>query len=219
MHPRRAPRPVQKAQRMDLQNFAIVLASQSPRRQALLLGAGLDVIVCATHAAEDATGATPETQAIAIARQKLLALPDVVERLPPDWQDLPHIAADTMVVLGERILGKPADAAQAAGMLRALSGVSHRVVTGVALQLGSAQKTFAVSTEVRFRDLSGAAIDAYIATGEPFDKAGGYGIQGKGGHLVDEVHGSLSNVIGLPLAQTLAALERLAGSWRQLRRG
>lgn len=194
---------------------AVLLLSQSPRRKELLQSAGLVVHAWPTHAAEDASAATPELQAVAIARQKMAAFDQQLtgskkHDAPSTAElELTRIAADTLVVLGETRLGKPADAAAARSMLQALSGASHRVITGVVLRLGASEQAFAVTTHVRFRPLTPAEVHAYVATGEPFDKAGGYGIQGLGGHLVQEVQGSLTNVIGLPLAETLQALQQL----------
>lgn len=194
----------------------VLLLSQSPRRKELLSRAGLTVHAYATNAAEDAQGETPQLQAIAIARQKMAALGGDhagSTALSPEQLDLVRIAADTLVVLGTQRLGKPQDATEAAHMLRALSGVTHEVITGVVLRLGDQEQTLSVVTQVRFRNLSEREVQAYVATGDPFDKAGGYGIQGLGGHLVQDVRGSLTNVIGLPLAETLEALHSLsAGS-------
>lgn len=188
--------------------YAVVLVSASPRRKELLESAGWQVHTFVVPTQEDATGPTPEHTAMAIAEQKLAAAgPEAQARLPESLRALPQVAADTLVVLGHTALGKPRDGAHALSMLQALSGVAHRVVTGVVVQHASGAKhSFAVSTEVRFRPLSAQELQAYVQTGEPFDKAGGYGIQGLGGHLVQEVRGSLTNVIGLPLMETLQAL-------------
>jgi septum formation protein len=124
------------------------------------------------------------------------------------------LGADTEVVLDGRLLGKPRDAADAARMLRLLRGRVHEVITGLALvepgSPGSAprRETAAVTSRVRMADYSDADIERYVATGEPFDKAGAYAVQGLGGRLVAEVEGCLTNVIGLPLTTTRALLER-----------
>jgi septum formation protein len=115
------------------------------------------------------------------------------------------LAADTSVVLGSEILGKPADAQDALRMLRRLSGRSHRVLTGVAVG-GRANADCVVDTEVHFRDASDEELSWYVRTGEPTDKAGAYAIQGAGGFLVRRIAGSYSNVVGLPLVETLALL-------------
>ena len=188
----------------------LVLISQSPRRRELLLSAGQLPLICPSNAEEDAWDADPLQQAQAIAHQKLAALDaGRLAALGPGVAELPRLAADTLVVLDGRVLGKPQDGQQACAMLRALGGRAHRVITGVVLRHGHRERAFAVSTEVSFRPLTELDISRYVASGEPFDKAGGYGIQGLGGALVHEVHGSYTNVIGLPLWQTLAALDAL----------
>ena len=122
------------------------------------------------------------------------------------------LGADTVVVLERRILGKPADAAAARAMLSSLSGREHTVMTGVAVvrfDMGITQVDV-VGTRVRFHDLQATNIEAYIATGEPFDKAGAYAIQGRGGQFVAALEGCYNNVVGLPLKRTVALL-RSAG--------
>jgi septum formation protein len=116
------------------------------------------------------------------------------------------LAADTVVALGRRLLGKPADAAEAAGFLALLSGRRHRVITGVALRHGERRWSRAVETAVRFRRLDAAEIESYLASGEWRGKAGGYAIQGRAGGFVPWIGGSYSNVVGLPLAETLGLL-------------
>ncbi|MCA9570423.1 MAG: Maf family protein, partial [Myxococcales bacterium] len=118
-------------------------------------------------------------------------------------------AADTVVHLEGRPYAKPDDDDDAARMLRELSGVWHHVTTGVAIARAGEVRSFRVTTDVRFRNLSDAEIARYVATGEPHDKAGAYGIQGLGGALVAEVRGDWTNVMGLPLEATLKALEAL----------
>jgi septum formation protein len=116
------------------------------------------------------------------------------------------LAADTVVALGRRMLGKPADDGEAAGFLALLSGRRHRVITGIALRRGARRWTRAVETAVRFRRLDAPEIDAYLASGEWQGKAGGYAIQGRAGGFVPWIGGSYSNVVGLPLAETLGLL-------------
>lgn len=111
------------------------------------------------------------------------------------------IGSDTAVILGEDMLGKPADAEDARKMLQALSGNTHLVITGCCLIYQGKVRTFYEATKVEFYDLTPEEIDAYIATGEPFDKAGAYGIQGKGGLLVKNISGDYYNVVGLPVAR------------------
>lgn len=117
------------------------------------------------------------------------------------------LGADTTVVLGDEVLGKPGDEDDAARMLRALSGRSHEVITGIALADENVVHQQAVVTRVHFRPLTEREIAWYVATGEPFDAAGAYKIQEKGAVLVSEIEGSVTCVVGLPLAETLALLE------------
>jgi len=121
----------------------------------------------------------------------------------------PVLAADTIVVIDDEILGKPRDAADAVRMLTLLSGRTHQVITGVAILWDGKEKVFSVSTDVTFKELTPKEIADYIATKEPMDKAGAYAIQGTGGFMVTEITGSASNVIGLPVAETIAALQNL----------
>ena len=124
------------------------------------------------------------------------------------------VAADTVVVLGDAILGKPRDEADAASMLESLSGRTHRVLTGFCILAATDTSVEAISTEVTFRDLDREVIERYVSTGEPMDKAGAYGIQAGGGALVRGIVGSYSNVVGLPLAETLEAIAALGGPRR-----
>ena len=122
---------------------------------------------------------------------------------------LPVIAADTIVVLGDKILGKPSDAADAVRMLHNLSGKAHEVKTAVAVFYQDKTLLQVVTTKVHFRTLTENEIDRYVKTGEPLDKAGAYGIQGKGALLVDKIEGSYDNVVGLPLAIVYEMLLKL----------
>jgi septum formation protein len=116
------------------------------------------------------------------------------------------LAADTIVVQGTEVLGKPKDPEHARSMLQRLSGRSHQVITGVCLKRGAHSKVFSVSTDVVFRELSEKEIKAYIASGCPMDKAGGYAIQGGAAHMVRAINGSYTNVVGLPLCELHEAL-------------
>lgn len=178
----------------------VVLVSGSPRRKALLESAGYEVIVQVSGVDESWPGGTLLDGVMALAERKLLAVPTRAE---------PMVAADTLVCLGDDRLEKPKDAADATRMLNVLSGRRHQVITGYCVQRGSLRRTAAVSTEVTFRRLSLEEIKRYVDTGEPFDKAGAYAIQGLGGAFVDRISGSYTNVVGLPLAEVLAALELL----------
>jgi septum formation protein len=118
------------------------------------------------------------------------------------------LAADTAVVLDDRVLGKPADTAEAMAMLAELSGRTHRVLTAVALRCGRSLEALLCRSEVRFRATTVEEREAYCRTGEPFDKAGGYGIQGRAATFIEHLSGSYSSVMGLPLFETAALLER-----------
>ena len=123
--------------------------------------------------------------------------------------ELPVIAADTIVVIDNVILGKPQDAAAAKAMLQRLSGRTHQVMTGVAVRYKGQQMSEVCITDVSFRQLTTEEIDAYIATGEPMDKAGAYGIQGRGAVLVEKINGCYNNVVGLPLSLLYLMMQRL----------
>ena len=185
------------------QSRSILLASGSPRRRALLEAAGFDVEVRSPDVDEAWPGGDPGAAAIALARRKLDAVTSA--RTAPL-----ALAADTVVVLDDEPLGKPASAAEAAAMLGRLSARPHQVITGFVVSTPDQTHDAAVRTEVRFRALTGSEIDRYVASGEPFDKAGAYGIQGLGGALIDTVHGSYTNVVGLPLAEVLSTIDALA---------
>jgi septum formation protein len=182
----------------------VVLASASPRRAELLRLAGLDIQVRPGDVDETIRhGEPPEDYVCRLAREKAAAVvpgPDEVV-----------VAADTTVELDGRALAKPADAAEAREMLRALSGRRHHVHTGVTVAVPTGAVTEVVTTSVEFVVLDDATIGWYVASGEPFGKAGGYAIQGAGGALVARVDGSVTNVIGLPLAETLALLRAAFG--------
>lgn len=183
--------------------MAFVLASSSPRRRALLAQVGLHVAVRVPAVDETpAPGERPEALVERLARAKAAAV------VGAGADGLPALAADTVVVIDGVALGKPADAAAARSMLRRLSGARHDVVTAVALAPadGGPARSVVVTTRVGFRPLSAAEIGAYVDTGESFDKAGGYGIQGLAAVFVDRIEGSYSNVVGLPLAETEALL-------------
>jgi septum formation protein len=176
----------------------LVLASASPRRRELL-GRYLDFEIRPAGIDESvAEGERPEDYVARLARQKA----EAVARSVPIGTVV--LAADTTVDVDGSIVGKPVDDADARRILARLSGREHRVHTGVC----AGTEVFTVTTTVRFVPLSPAAIDWYVATGEPLDAAGAYAIQGAGGAFVAAIEGSWSNVVGLPLAETLAALAR-----------
>lgn len=179
---------------------SLFLASTSPRRRELLAQLGLDFHVLRVDVDESTrAGEAPTDYVLRLAREKAAAgLAQAGEGVV--------IAADTTVVLGETVLGKPASLDEALAMWRALSGREHVVLTGVAVGAGDRLASQVVSTRLRFRTLSEAEMRAYWASGEPCDKAGGYAIQGLGAVFVTAIDGSYSNVVGLPLAETAAML-------------
>jgi septum formation protein len=185
----------------------LILASSSPRRRELLTQAGFTFEVHPAHIPEDPlAGEDPIAYVIRLARAKAEAVFAEIsskESAPPQVV----LGADTTVTLDNHILGKPTDAADAARMLRLLSGRTHRVITGVALASAQRTEVAAEVTGVRFLTLSNEEIAAYIATGEPMDKAGAYGIQGRAARWIPRVEGCYFNVVGLPLALVSVMLE------------
>jgi septum formation protein len=176
----------------------LILASASPRRRELLAQLGFDCQVRPADIDEESQpGETPPALIQRLARAKAEA---VRAMLDAEAQAL-ILAADTLVLCDQNILGKPANAAAGARMLARLAGRWHQVLTAVTL-LGRRARTQMVSTRVLFRTITPAEAAAYWATGEPGDKAGGYGIQGRGAVFVERIEGSYSNVVGLPLFET-----------------
>lgn len=174
----------------------IVLASGSPRRKQLLEMLGMDFTVHPASGEEILPpGAGPEETVCLLSAQKAGA---VAALYPPETV---IIAADTIVWHQGAVLGKPRDAQDAARMLAGLSGCTHQVFTGVTVRKGEQVLTAAEMTQVRFRKLSGPEIDAYIATGEPMDKAGAYGAQGLASLFVTGIDGDFFNVMGLPVCR------------------
>ena len=184
-------------------SIKVILASASPRRRQLLAAAGvafeaIESLVPEQHQA----GEPPRDYALRMARDKARA---VSSRFP----DAIVVGADTIVVCDAQILEKPADATDARRMLAMLSSRTHTVVTAFALaRAGDILESSPVESQVTFRKLSAAEIDAYVATDEPFDKAGAYGIQGVGGGFISRVEGSRDNVMGLPTERVVTALAR-----------
>lgn len=182
----------------------LALASASPRRADLLRQIGIPFVVAATDADETPPeGEPPDSVVVALARRKAAAA--AVDGTPQGWV----LAADTLVEGPDRsLLGKPRDDADARATLRALSGRTHRVHTGVAVlrRRDGAVHAAATTTHVTFAELSPRRIDAYVASGEPTGKAGAYAIQGLAGAFVTRIEGDHSNVVGLPLATTVRLL-------------
>jgi septum formation protein len=207
----------------------IILASQSPRRKELLERVGFSVKVVPANIDEiRLDDETVEQFAKRMARSKCLA---VVRRMqatlyqvdPEGGSSMPSpsarrmsetrwvIAGDTIVSLGEELLGKPKDTAEAADMLARLAGTRHRVITGFCLHDLRKDKegVQAVSTDVLFKRLTTTEIEKYVAVGESMDKAGAYAIQGVGAYLVDSIVGSYTNVVGLPMCQVIEMMEEM----------
>ena len=182
----------------------IILASGSPRRQQLLHQAGIPHQVLVSGADETVTG-PPAGQVKALALRKATA---VLSLLNPAEKNAVIIAADTLVFIGDEALSKPESPQEAFDMLQKLQGNTHTVYTGVALiDTGTGrQHVFAEAAQVTFRPLAEDEIWAYIATGEPFDKAGAYGIQEKGATLIDRINGDFYTVMGLPISKVCTAL-------------
>lgn len=175
----------------------VILASQSPRRRELLERMGISDFRTVVPDVDEAACEAPSPGALVeeLSRRKALA----VQALEGSGPII--IAADTVVALEGAVLGKPADVSDARRMLSALSGRRHQVYTGLTVLRGGERHTCHEVTEVTFRPLSGAEIDAYIATGEPMDKAGAYGIQGYGALLAEGISGDYYNVMGLPVCR------------------
>lgn len=175
----------------------LYLASGSPRRQELLTQLGVRFERIVPGIEEQRRPQEPASQYVSrLARDKAQAGVAMVER------DLPVLGADTIVVLNGQVLEKPRDEAEAAAMLRQLSGQTHQVMTAVALADRAQILDCLVMTDVTFRVLSDEDIAGYVACGEPMDKAGAYGIQGLGGCFVRKINGSYHAVVGLPLVET-----------------
>ncbi|TCP15186.1 septum formation protein [Crenobacter luteus] len=183
----------------------LYLASGSPRRRELLEQLGLTLQRVAAEIDETPLpGETARDYALRLAVEKAAA--GEAARVAAGLPATPLLAADTTVTQDGEIFGKPADAPDARRMLAAFSGRSHRVLTAVAVRDGDALHTAVSDTEVWFKPLSAAEIERYIESGEPFDKAGAYGIQGRAAVFVERIAGSYTGVVGLPVFETAALL-------------
>lgn len=195
----------------------LILASASPRRRQLLEQVGYRFEVHPAHIPEDPLPVEdPTAYVMRLARQKaeavyreLSATDETAEKNRMDG-GIVVLGADTTVTIDDTILAKPEDAADAARMLRLLSGRTHRVITGVALVSAERAEVAAEVTAVQFLPLSEADIAAYVTTGEPMDKAGAYGIQGQAARWIPRIEGCYFNVMGLPLALVCSLLD----TWR-----
>lgn len=202
----------------------LILASGSPRRRELLDQIGVRFTVQPANIDETPQpGELPQAYVLRMAREKAQVIANHCDSAAV-------LAADTSVVCNNQILGKPNSADEAKAMLQRLSGEQHQVLTSICIIPAEADRSLnvessvnadhpvcaqVVSTDVTFRSLTTAEIDEYVATGEPMDKAGSYGIQGMGAVLVAGIHGSYSNVVGLPLTETAELLKRYGiGIWR-----
>ncbi len=191
----------------------IYLASKSPRRRELLtqIGVRFDLLLFRTEPREDEevneswlAGETPETYVQRVARAKAAFGVDLLAQRPLVVR--PVLAADTTLDLDGEIIGKPRDEADAENILGRLSGRSHRVLTAIAVGRGDRLEHRLSVSEVRFRPLSADEIRHYVRSGEPMDKAGAYGIQGRAAAFIEEIHGSHSGIVGLPLCETALLL-------------
>ena len=200
-------------------NKHIILASQSPRRRELLASFGFDFEAVSSGADESGTEGMSPAQAVetlALRKAQWVKERRAEKEQKKDKEEKEEkednsviLAADTLVALNGELLGKPSDEADAFRMLTALSGTAHEVYTGIAILYGDKVITHAECTKVYFRPISDEEIRAYIASGEPMDKAGAYGIQEKGGIFVRRIEGDYLNVLGLPLCKTYELLRTL----------
>ena len=181
----------------------LILASQSPRRKELLGLFHIPFVIRVADIDETMNPSLPAAEEVArVSKNKALAVPREQEDVV--------IAADTIVVCEGKVLGKPVNQEHAKQMLRLLSGRDHQVMTGVTVVKGEQIQTLTEITDIHFRELSDKEIDAYIATGEPMDKAGSYGIQGGAALFAEKMVGDYYNVMGLPVCRLWQMLQQLA---------
>ncbi|MCB1582098.1 MAG: Maf family protein [Marinicella sp.] len=182
----------------------IILASKSPRRKQLLEQLGWSVICQAVDVDETPIdNEKPVNYCKRITLAKAQAAQTVIQ------SELPILTADTTVVLQQKILGKPSDELAAFNMLKSLSGVSHQVITVVAISYQGETLSVVNQNKVKFAKINEAEIKAYIATGEPMDKAGSYGIQGFAAMWIEKIEGSYSGIMGLPLYETTQLFKKV----------
>ena len=185
-----------------VKNSSLILASKSPRRRSLLEQAGLEFSVIPSNFKENSLSlSSPESYVRRLAEAKAK---DISQKYPDSWV----IGADTIVFIDNAMLGKPGTRPEAREMLRRLSGKTHQVLTGYCICCQAMDRLFSetIITDVCFKELTKLQIDWYIDSGEPFDKAGAYAIQGIGTFLVKRIHGSYTNVVGLPICEVLEFL-------------
>ena len=188
----------------------VVLASGSPRRKQLLEQAGITFDVVVSDADETMEG-EPHVQVAALAQRKGEAVLALLQERGEEAETV-IIAADTLVCVGDRVLGKPENEREAFDMLWSLQGRKHTVYTGVVLIKDGECNVFVDAAYVYFRPLETREIHAYIRTGEPFDKAGAYGIQEKGALLIERIEGDFYTVMGLPISKLCVQLEEMGVS-------
>ena len=198
----------------------IILASQSPRRKELLEQIGLEFEICPAKGEEIITKTIPEEVVMELSKQKAEEVAAMVSSFGEEHKDITTpsdilvIGADTVVAYDGKILGKPVDEADAKRMLTMLSGNTHSVFTGVTLVLidksgRAGELVFYEKTDVKMHEMSELEIDRYIATGEPMDKAGSYGIQGKCAIYIEKIDGDYNNVVGLPISRIYQELKKI----------
>ena len=198
----------------------IILASQSPRRKELLEQIGLDFEICPAKGEEIITKTIPEEVVMELSKQKAEEVAAMVSSFGEEHKDITTpsdilvIGADTVVAYDGKILGKPVNEADAKRMLTMLSGNTHSVFTGVTLVLidksgRAGELVFYEKTDVKMHEMSELEIDRYIATGEPMDKAGSYGIQGKCAIYIEKIDGDYNNVVGLPITRIYQELKKI----------
>ena len=192
-------------------NFRIILGSQSPRRSHLLSLAEIPFEVIRPTIAESyPAGMDPEEIPCHIAFKKAMQICEQIKNMSLDLKNLPVLAADTVVVLDQKILGKPLDEQEAKEMLAALSGRRHDVITGVCIVYGEVKKIFSEKTTIEFYPVSKTSIDYYVKKFQPFDKAGAYAIQEWIGVTgIKSVQGDYYNVMGLPVSRVISELQSL----------
>ena len=183
----------------------VILASKSPRRYQLLTMLGFQIKTVVSDVNEDEiTAETPELLASKLAHEKALAVAKEIKET-----NLPIIAADTLVEINGEILGKPKNEADARRMLKLLSGSTHSVHTGISIIYNGKEINLTDTAKVFFREIDECELDEYIASREPFDKAGAYGIQGKAGAFVERIEGDFFSIMGLPICAVTKALKEL----------
>jgi MAF protein len=183
----------------------IILASSSPRRLELLKTAGFDLEVVKPDCEENVPdGLTPEETVRFLAELKGKTVLN-----SGNYEDLPVVAADTVVVLENQVIGKPKDRADAEKILSELSGKTHQVYTGVAIFFKGKKSVFSVRSDVTFKNLSAREISSYCDTPEPYDKAGAYAAQGMSAFMVRRINGSFANVVGLPVCEVVEQFQEL----------